>query len=293
MAAAPILSPSLPRHAAQIELARAFRAAGIDTAALDARILVCEALGIDHAGLIRDGDLTLEGAAVPLAAFARRRLAGEPVSRICGRREFYGLTFRVAPETLDPRADTEILVEVARDLLSDRAAAPLRLLDLGTGTGAILAALLTYLPESVGLGVDRDARTCRIAAANFLALGLAHRAHVVCGAWAAAFGGEFDLIVSNPPYVASGDIAGLALDVRDYDPRLALDGGVDGLVAYRALVPEAHVRLRPNGYLVLEIGLGQGDAVAALMEVEGFVLIGSAPDLGGRTRVIHGRKADL
>ena len=269
MAEAPALPPSLPRHAAQVELSRLFRTAGIDTAALDARVLLCHALGTDHPGLIRDGEAALGAAATQLAAFARRRLAGEPVSRICGHRDFYGLSFRLGPETLDPRADTETLVEVARRLLGDRSTAPLRLLDLGTGTGAILAALLTWCPAAFGIGVDRAPGACRTAAANFDALGLAARSAVVCGDWAAALSSDFDLVVSNPPYVVSGEIDGLGRGVRDHDPRLALDGGSDGLAAYRALVPEAGLRLRPGGSLALEVGKGQSDAVMAMLREAG------------------------
>ena len=292
MVAAPALPPILPRHVAHTRLTAAFRAAGSETPSLDARLLICEALGIDHAALVRDADAALGSASARLVSLANRRLAGEPISRILGRREFYGLSFALGPDTLDPRADTETLVDAALQLLQDRANLPLRVLDLGTGTGAILAALLSHCPAAFGIGIDRAAGACAVAAANLGALGLAARAALVCGDWAEAIVGAFDLVVSNPPYIASGEIAALAPDVRGHDPRLALDGGADGLAAYRALVPAAAILLRAGGWLVVEIGAGQADAVAALQRKAGLDAIGAHRDLGGHIRVVHGRKAE-
>ena len=202
-------SPAVPRQAAQLALARAFAAAGLATPSLDARVLLCEALGTDHAGLIRDGEAELGAAAARLAGFAERRLAGEPVGRILGRRDFFALSFRLGPDTLEPRPDSETLVEAARDLLVAREAGPLRLLDLGTGTGAILAALLSVFPGAFGIGVDRAFGACRVAADNLRDLGLSARGVLFCGDWAEALGEPFDLVVSNPPYVASREVAAL------------------------------------------------------------------------------------
>ena len=291
MAAVPVLPPEMPRHVAQTRLTAAFRAAACETPALDARLLLCDALGTDHAGLVRDADAPLGHTARRLAVLVERRLAGEPVARILGRREFFGLPFTLGPDTLDPRADTETLVEVALHLLGDARDTPLRLLDLGTGSGAILAALLSRCPGAYGVGVDRAPGACATAAANLEALGLAARAALLCGDWTAPLAGTFDLVVSNPPYIASGEIAALARDVRDHDPHLALDGGADGLHAYRAIVPAAAMRLRPGGSLVVEVGVGQADAVAALLRGAGFAAIGTRRDLGGHIRVVHGRKA--
>ena len=284
-------SPAVPRQAAQLALARAFAAAGLATPSLDARVLLCEALGTDHAGLIRDGEAELGAAAARLAGFAERRLAGEPVGRILGRRDFFALSFRLGPDTLEPRPDSETLVEAARDLLVAREAGPLRLLDLGTGTGAILAALLSVFPGAFGIGVDRAFGACRVAADNLRDLGLSARGVLFCGDWAEALGEPFDLVVSNPPYVASREVAALPPTVRDHDPPLALDGGPDGLAAYRAIVPAAAARLAPGGWLLLEVGVGQAETVTALLDASGFGALGSRRDLGGHVRVVYGQTA--
>ena len=281
------------RARAQAQLAERFRRAGLESAALDARVLVCAVCGIDHLALIRDPDVPLGEAAGPLAAYADRRLAREPVSRILGAREFWGLSFAISPDVLDPRPDTEGVVGAVIDALGGRRVAPLRLLDLGTGSGAILAALLHELPGAFGIGLDRSPAACRMASANLAALGFGERAAVLCGSWSEALTGSFDAIVSNPPYIASHEIAGLDADVRDHDPREALDGGADGLDAYHALLPGLCARLAPGGVGAVECGCDQGDAVAALFREAGLAAVTVYRDMAGHQRVVIGSSSTL
>ena len=226
--------------------ARARRAlqasASIDSAELDARTLIGAALNLDLTGLIASSARTLTASeATRLEAFARRRLAGEPVARILGQKEFWGLPLKLSAATLVPRPDTETVVERALEILRAENAITraLRIADLGTGSGAILLALLIELPDAVGVGTDISVEALDTAQANAAHLGLAiARSFVACD-YATGLSGRFDLIVSNPPYIRSAEIAGLAPEVRDHDPPSALDGGADGLAAYRALIPQA------------------------------------------------------
>lgn len=273
-------------------LSARFKAASIDSAELDARLLVCAALGLDLTGLIRSANRKLmPDESNRLEAFATRRLNGEPVARILGHKEFWGLALQLSPATLVPRPDTETVVELA--LQTVRAAPPraLRIADLGTGTGAILLALLHELPDAFGVGTDISLAALEIAQGNSASLGLASRsAFVVCN-YASALASGFDLIVSNPPYIRSADIAGLASEVRDYDPRVALDGGDDGLAAYRALIPQAAASLRPGGTLIVEAGQGQSGPIEALMTAAGLTThAGAKTDLAGILRAVRGRK---
>lgn len=288
-------SPDLSRDAARRQVAARLRAAGLPEPDLDARVLLCAALDLDHAGLIRDPDAPLGGeGGARLTGFVARRLAREPVSRILGRREFWGLDFAVSGAVLDPRPETEGLVEaVLTRLRSARRDAPLRLLDLGVGSGAILAALLAELPRAFGVGVDASPAACRVAAHNLAALGLADRAVVVCGDWDAPLAGRFDVVVSNPPYIASEEMAKLEPEVRDHDPRLALDGGPDGLGPYRRLVPALAGRLTPDGLLAFECGTGQGAPISGLMAAAGFGDVRVMPDLAGHDRVVIGSAPPL
>ena len=281
------MDPDTPRSVARRQLAEAFRAAGIESADLDARLLVCAAAGLDHAGLIRDPDVPLGEAAAPLATYATRRLRHEPVSRILGRREFWGLPFAIAPAVLDPRPETEGLVASVLDAIGMRRAESLTILDLGTGSGAILAALLRELPVATGMGLDRSRDACRIARDNLAALGVGARAAVVCGDWTASVAPHrFDIVVSNPPYIATADLAHLARDVREYDPAPALDGGADGLAAYRAIVPALDGLLRSGGVAAFECGSGQGASVADLMAAAGLAGAAVYRDLAGHDRVV-------
>jgi release factor glutamine methyltransferase len=272
-----------------------FEAAGIDSAALDARILTGAVLQLDLTALIAAAARHLTpDQATQLEAFSRRRLAGEPVARILGTKEFWGLPLKLSAETLVPRPDTETVVEAALDILraEGRAKAPLRIADLGTGSGAILLALLSELPNATGIGTDLSAAALDTAKDNAQALGLAARADFVVGDYAESLSGLFDVIVSNPPYVRTADIASLALEVRDHDPHLALDGGGDGLKAYRRIAPQAERLLSPHGLLVLEVGQGQAGDVAGLMTTIGLTFAGPPrADLAGVGRAVIARKS--
>jgi len=289
--APPGFDAATPRESARRWLARAFAEIDIPSAELDARVLLCAALGVDHAALVRDPDAPLGAGADRLAQFAARRLGREPVSRIIGYREFWGARFDLSPETLDPRADTETLVEAVLAHVGADVARAWRLLDLGVGSGAVLGALLQSLPEASGVGVDISPAACAIARNNLAANGLAARSQIVCANWTAPLRGPFDIIVSNPPYIRGGDMAGLAPEVRLHDPWLALDGGADGLDAYRAVIPAAPRLLAPDGVLALEFGLGQGEAVAALLRASSFGRFAFRLDLNGRERIILARPA--
>jgi release factor glutamine methyltransferase len=275
-------------------LAARFKSGQIDSAELDARILVGAVLGLDLTGIIAAANrlLTSEEAA-RLVDFARRRLAGEPVARIVGAREFWGLPLKLSAATLVPRPDTETVVEMALEM---RRAAPhpdrgWRIADIGTGSGAILLALLSERTDAYGVGTDISVHALQTAHGNAVDLGLAGRAGFVACDYAAALSGPFDLIVSNPPYIRSADIAGLATEVRDHDPRTALDGGADGLDAYRALIPQAARLLAPEGALVVEVGQGQSGDIEALMTATGLMLpVPPKADLAGIRRAVAGRK---
>ena len=281
-------------EAARRLLTARFKSGAIDSAELDARILVGSALGLDLTGLISAADriLTLNES-TRLEEFARRRLAGEPIARILGLKEFWGLPLQLSAETLVPRPDTETVVELALELLRagsgpDRA---LRIADLGTGSGAILLALLSELPNACGIGTDISEDALQTAHNNAVHLGLAQRVRFVSCDYAAALSGPFDLIVSNPPYIRAADIAGLATEVRDHDPLAALDGGTDGLDAYRTLIPQAARLLAPGGVLVVEAGDGQTGAIGELITAAGLMQERPAkPDLAGVLRAVAGRK---
>ncbi len=288
------MTPSQTVETARRALTLQFRSAGIDSAELDARLLTGHALGLDLTGLITAAQRQLtHGESARLDGYARRRLAGEPVARIVGEKEFWGLPLQLAPATLVPRPDTETVVELALELLRaggelDR---PLRIADLGTGTGAILLALLSELPAATGTGTDISEAALQTAAANAARAGLSDRATFIACDYASGLSGPFDLIVSNPPYIRSADIGGLAVEVRDHDPRAALDGGADGLDAYRALVPQAARLLAPGGALVVEAGEGQSGQIEALMVAAGLTPA-PAPkaDLAGIPRAVAGHK---
>jgi release factor glutamine methyltransferase len=287
----PGLAPGMTVAAARRALTEAFRAAGLDSPDLDARLLVGHALGLDHAALASGGERALTGAeATAVAAVAKRRLAHEPIAHIIGRKEFWGLDLAVTKATLVPRPDTETVVEAALAAIPDRSL-PLRIADFGTGTGALLLALLSELPNAAGVGTDVSAAALMVARGNALHLRLASRADFVVCDYGVALRGPFDLVVCNPPYIASGEIAGLDAEVRDYDPRLALDGGASGLDGYRAVVADARRILSPEGILVVELGAGQAASVAALMREGGIVADGPKPDLSGHFRALWGRLA--
>jgi release factor glutamine methyltransferase len=279
--------------AIRYDLARRFRDAGLDTPDLDARILVGEALGLDHAALAAHADRRLSGEeAAAVAAFAQRRLDREPVARILGAREFWGLPFKLNAATLVPRPETETVIETALAVLGDARRRALRIADLDTGSGALLLALLSELPAAWGVGTDISVAALGCARSNAAALGLAGRAAFVACDHGAALDGGFDLIVANPPYVATADIAGLPAEVRDFDPRRALDGGSDGLSAYRTIANDACRLLTPGGVLVLELGAGQLDAVSSLTGAAGLAPVAPCrTDLSGIPRALAIRRA--
>ncbi len=251
------LSASISRAEALRRVRQVFEAAGLDTPALDARILLTEALGLAPADLVTRSEAALGRAgAARLDDYVSRRLAREPVARILGEREFWGLGFELAPETLVPRPDTETVVQAAFAQVPGRAAAP-KILDLGTGSGCLLVALLHELPNAFGIGLDRSFAALATARLNAARNGIGRRAAFLCCDWAAPLAGRFDLIVANPPYIASCDLAALDPEVREHDPLLALDGGSDGLAAFRAIFRAAGGLLTDRGALVVEFGPGQ------------------------------------
>ena len=286
-----VFDPARTRRDALLAVRRALEAAGVEGAALDARLLVRHALGLTALELACEpGEPVGEAGAPALRELLGRRLAGVPVARLVGEKEFWGLSFRLSPATLVPRPDTETLVEEALRRFPGREAA-LRLLDLGTGTGCVLAAILHERPLAWGLGVDRSPEAAATARLNAARLGLAGRAAFLTVDWASALrDGAFDLVVSNPPYVEAGAVPGLAREVRE-DPRLALDGGPDGLGAYRAIAAELPRLLRPGGRALFEVGAGQAGAVAGLLAAHGLDADRPATDLSGRERVVGGRLA--
>ncbi len=288
--ASAVFAPTVTAAAARRTLAGALRDRGCSSADLDARLLVCAACGFDHAALVRDPDHPLGAAAAVLERYAARRLGGEPVSRILGRREFWGLTLLVDEAVLDPRPETEGLVAAALDAVGGRTDAALRILELGLGSGAVLCALLREFPRAEGVGVDRSPAACRTAARNLARhfAGHGHRAHVVCGDWSDAIDGPFDLVVSNPPYIPSAEIPRLDAEVRLHDPPGALDGGVDGLDAFRAIVPRLGSLLAPGGTAALECGWRQGATVAGMMRGAGLGSVAVLNDLAGRDRIVTG-----
>ncbi|WP_237216525.1 peptide chain release factor N(5)-glutamine methyltransferase [Falsiroseomonas oryziterrae] len=266
------------------------RAAAIENPRLEARLLLGHAMATTAEALLRD-----PGAPVPPAAAARfraaieARLAATPVAHIVGTQGFWTLDLGVSPATLIPRPDTETLVEAALEICPKHAA--LRMLDLGTGTGCLLLAILSERPNAFGIGVDLVPAAAALAAANARRNGLAGRAAFLAGDWAQALAGRFDLVVSNPPYIESGAIAGLMPEVARHEPRSALDGGADGLDAYRHLAAILPGLLAPGGAAVLELGAGQRGAVEALALGAGLRPAGCRADLGGIERALVLRSA--
>ncbi|MBS1168668.1 MAG: prmC [Proteobacteria bacterium] len=275
---------------------RRLASAGVDTAAIDARLLVEAVTGASRLDLLAAADRPVApGAAARLDEWIDRRIAGEPVGRILGTASFYGLDFTLGPDTLEPRPDTEALVEVALGAVrSGRIAGVspdgdgLRLLDLGTGTGAIAVSLLSKLTRARGLATDLSPGALEVAKGNAARHGVGDRLDFALGNFFAAASGSFNLIVSNPPYIASDVIAGLDREVRLHDPRLALDGGIDGLDAYRAILNDVRDHLSSGGILAVEIGWDQGTAVSTLFGAAGLAEIEVHRDLGGRERVVSG-----
>lgn len=259
--------------------------AEVESASREARLLLAHALGLSLSDLLRDRNVVVASAG--FAEALGRRAAREPMALILGRQGFWTLDLAVSPDTLIPRADSESLIEAALLHRPDRAAVR-RVLDLGTGTGCLLLAALSEFPLAWGLGVELSPAAARLARDNAVRCGLAHRASLLCASWAEALGpgGGFDLVLSNPPYVAAGDIAGLMPEVARHEPRRALDGGADGLVCYRRIVAALPGLLAPGGVAVLELGAGQEAAVRGLAADAGLVHRATHPDLEGTPRAL-------
>jgi len=267
-------------------------ASGVEMARLEARYLICAAAAISPVALRRDATRQLgEAAGQRLSAFLARRLRHEPLARILGHAEFFGLDLVVNEHVLDPRGDTETIVRatLAR-IAADRV---LRILDLGTGSGALLAALLTHCRNAFGVATDISPPAAALARLNLARLRLAARSAVLVGHWARPLASRFDLVVANPPYLPRAAIGGLAPEVRDYDPLIALDGGFDGLDAYRAIFADLPRLLQPDGLLAVEIGAGQASNVCALLTASGLEPAGTARDTAGLIRVVFGQPRKL
>jgi release factor glutamine methyltransferase len=280
--------------AARWIVSNAFRGAGLDTPELDARVLVGHALQLDHAALASAGGRVLSPEEkAEVEAFAARRLAGEPVARIVGWKEFWGLPLRLGPATLVPRPETETVVEAALAVVDSHGwrRRPLRIADIGTGSGALLLALLSELPGAFAIGTDVSLAALAVARDNAVRLGLGERAAFVACEFGAALSGGFDLVVSNPPYIKSRDIAALAREVRDHDPPLALDGGPDGLRGYHALGGDAARLLSRGGHLVVELGAGAAADVASVFSAAGLQPAAPRVDLAGVERALQVSRA--
>ncbi len=276
-------------------LARARRRladAGLGEADLDARLLFLAAIGLDGAGLILRGGEPLEASAAQrLDAMLEKRLGGMPVGRILGRRAFGEHDFALSPDTLEPRPDTEALVDLAEALLRRRAR-PVRFADIGTGTGAIAVSLLARLPDAVCLATDLSPGALDTARQNARAAGVEARFLPACLDYCEAMAPGLDAIVTNPPYIPSQEVERLSREVRDHDPRLALDGGTDGLDAYRAIAAGAARVVKPGGLVAAEIGIGQERDLDAIMSDAGFGRIAERRDLGGVLRALAYRRHD-
>ncbi|MDO9414223.1 MAG: peptide chain release factor N(5)-glutamine methyltransferase [Pseudolabrys sp.] len=289
MPAVPGLTPDSSIAEAQRLMADAFNLARLDNAETDARLLLGHALQLDRSKLFSQANRLLTADEVArVSALAARRLKHEPVSRIIGRKEFWSLMLDVSPAVLDPRPDTETIVEAALAYIDTQGARdkPLRLLDIGTGSGALMLALLSELKSATGIATDISPDALAVARGNAGRLNLASRCDFILCNIADGVSGPFDLVVSNPPYIEHSVIATLDPEVRDYDPALALDGGHDGLDFYRAIAAEARRLLAPRGLLVVELGAGQEPAVRDLFTMAGLHVGDARADLGGIPRAL-------
>ena len=270
-------------------LAQAFHTAGIEAADVDGRLLVGHALHLDRARLIAQSDRILEAREINvISALAARRLKREPVSRILGQKEFWSIALAITPDVLVPRPETETVVEGALDFVvrGGLRMEKLRILDIGTGSGALLLALLRELPNATGTGTDISTGALKVARENAARCGVEGRCTFVVCDIASVVEGPFDLLVSNPPYIAHDEITSLAPEVKNYDPTVALDGGDDGLAAYRAIAADAKRLLAPGARMFVELGAGQETAVRDLFTNVGLIAGIARTDLAGIPRVL-------
>lgn len=283
-----VLKPETTRVEALKHLGEVFREAGIETAQRDARLLLLDAAGIKHTDLLSAARVPLGEAAAKLATNAARRITREPVARILGEWEFWSMPFTLTADTLVPRPDSETVVAAALIGLKDRRhqADGVRILDLGTGSGCLLIALLKELPGATGLGTDISQGALETARFNATRNGVGERADFIVSDWEKAIDGQFDVIVSNPPYIADKVIEGLEPEVRVHDPVRALSGGKDGLDAYRAIAAALPSLLREGGFATVEIGSDQAETVPAIFLKAGFEIEGPFADFGARPRAI-------
>jgi release factor glutamine methyltransferase len=271
------------------DVRKRLEAAGVDSPVIDARLLLEMGAGVARMEIITDPRRALTPAQVDaVEALVARRLKREPVAHIVGHKAFWTLDLRVSRDVLIPRPETELLVEAALEMVPPEAHA--RVLDLGVGSGAILLAVLNDRPNATGVGVDASEAALAVARANAEALALADRIELRQGDWCAEIDQSFDLVLSNPPYIPTGDIESLAPEVSQHEPRMALDGGADGLDAYRTIIAQLPKILGPSGGFALEVGAGQADAVAALAAAAGLSLLPHKADLAGIDRVVLGNR---
>lgn len=266
------------------EASQALERAGIEDARREARLLLCWATGRDLGGLLSLDGIDA-GQAARFAEALKRRLEREPMAFITGEAGFWTLDLETGRDTLIPRADSEALIEALLEICPDRDA-PLSILDLGTGTGCLLLAALSEYPQAKGVGVDLSLHAAILARRNSIRTGLGKRSAFLAGSWADALSGRFDIVLSNPPYIETGDLVGLMPEVVRYEPARALDGGADGLEAYRILCAALPELLVPGGYAILEMGIGQIDAVSALGQANGLREVARRADLGGVGRAL-------
>jgi release factor glutamine methyltransferase len=274
---------------AWIRGAERLAAAGIDSARLDARVLLAHTMNLSSGESVS----AREPSADEMARYEEllaRRAAREPVAYITGEREFWSLPFAVGPGVLIPRPETETLLEEAARHFPDRGQ-PLEVLDLGTGSGAILIAFLRDYPAARGTGIDRSPEALSWARRNAGQLGVAGRSTWNIGGWEAALGGSYDLIFSNPPYLASREAAGLAPEIAAHEPQEALLAGPEGLEAYRAIAPVAAATLRPGGRVIVEVGMGQAEPVTGIFRAQALEIMGVTPDLAGIPRALVAGRA--
>lgn len=283
-----MLRPDMTLQEAQRALTSVFKSGGIDTANLDARVLIEAVTGLTATDMARAPERGLSAPEIDcLRDYQAQRLEGKPVSKIIGQREFWGRLFQVNEHVLDPRPDSETLVEAALAHLPEAQA--FQLLDLGTGSGCLLLTLLAERAQGQGLGVDVSEPALVVAKANSQSLDLQARARFASSHWLESVAGRFDMIVSNPPYISDAEMASLDKNVLDYDPHLALKGGGDGMDPYRHICAKAQDHLQADGWLLFEIGATQGAAVGEILRQAGFSQVQVLPDLAGRDRVVMGR----